>query len=300
MKRTTFTAFLVFISIFCFSQSLVTTNKTWSNLKVHYWNPNNTSTEFFKLTTDSTIDGHVYKQVEQSTDENQQIWAAYGFIREDSDKKVFFRFNAIEPEYLFYDFNVELNDTIAAYSVFTFSNTTYIHPVVYYVHSIDSILIGDNYRKQINLYDTVQPYYDYEHWIDSTGNTGGLLHNDDGSVGRDTYYLLCFYENGIIRYHRPGYSSCYILTGTGEEHFNNVSVKISSNPMTESSIITVEQPGGNAELQIDFFDFYGRPFCSKKICHHLYLKKEEFRSGIYLYRITGKYGSVLSGKLVVI
>lgn len=300
MKSSTFTVILLFISIFCLSQSLITTNKTWSNLKTNYWYPHNKSTEFFKFTTDSTINGHVYKKVEKSTDANQQFWLAYGFIREDSNKRVFFRFNAIEPEYLFYDFNVELNDTINAYTIFTCNDTAYIHSVFYYVHSIDSILIGDKYRKQINLHDTLVPYYDYEHWIDSTGNTGGLLHNDSPLAGRDSYSLLCFYENGFVKYNMPGYSSCYVLTGTGEEHSNTISVKISGNPMTESSVIIVEHLEGNTELKIDFFDFYGKPFCSKKICNFLYITKKEFRSGIYLYKITDKDGSIFSGKLIVL
>ena len=158
-------------------QSLVTTNKQWSNYRVMaifgYL-----LTEYIKFTSDTMIDGLTYKMVERSTDEYQMYWYSYGFIREDSDKKVFYKLNVAEPERLFYDFNLQLNDTITAWSVVTFQWTYWIgvESQLYRVNAIDSILIGDTYRKQIHLgFDTCTSCDD-EQWIDSTGNLGGILH----------------------------------------------------------------------------------------------------------------------------
>ena len=88
MKTTFFTIAFLFSIVIGFSQSIVTSTKAWSNLKMDYWNPYNLSTENIKFTTDTTINTLLYKKVERSTDINQQYWAFYGFIREDSIKRV--------------------------------------------------------------------------------------------------------------------------------------------------------------------------------------------------------------------
>ena len=294
------TGILFFSMVSCFSQSLVTSNKLWSNLKRDYWHPYNFSTEFFKFTTDTTVNGQVYKKVERSTDANQQYWTWYGLIREDTSKRVFFRYNAAQPEYLFYDFNATVNDTINAFTIHTLTyNQPSIFHVVYYVDSIDSVLIGDRYRKQINLKDTMDPFSVCEHWIDSTGNLGGLLHNMDMSVGRDDYDLLCFYEDGIVKYHHPDFTSCYVLLGIDKEHEPGYTVNISPNPMTDFATVTVGQPGVTSELQIDFFNLFGKPVLSKKIINTAQITRHEFTSGLYFYRIRGDDGSIKPGKLIV-
>jgi hypothetical protein len=55
MKKATFTIALFLGIVSGFSQSLVTSNKAWSNLKMDYWNPNNLSTENLKFTIDTVI-----------------------------------------------------------------------------------------------------------------------------------------------------------------------------------------------------------------------------------------------------
>jgi hypothetical protein len=299
MKPGIFTITFLFCTVFGFSQSLVTSTKSWSNLKSSYVNPFNLSTESLKFTADTTINGLVYKKVERSVDENQQFWSFYGFIREDSDKRVFYKLNADEPEYLFYNFDIQLYDTITAYSINTFGTNLSIQPQVYLVVSIDSVLVGDSYRKRLNLGSPEDSAYSFEQWIDSTGNTGGLLHNNEMLVGRDSYYLLCFSEDGIVKYHHPDFDSCYILTGVDNIDFVNLSVRIFPNPIIESSTLVVENSNRMAKMQIEIYDIQARVVYSKVFSHELQLTRNEFHPGIYFYKLSDGSGNISTGKIIV-
>ena len=299
MKKTIFTLALILSIIFGYSQSLVTSNKAWSNLKMDYWNPYNLSTENIKFTNDTVINNLVYKRIERSIDENQQNWAFYGYIREDSIKRVFYKSDYSTPEKLFYNFNLQLYDTITAYSINTFNNSLFIQPQVYFVVSIDNVLIGDTYRKRINLGSPGDSTYTFEHWIDSTGNTGGLLHNIELLVGRDSYSLLCFSEDGVMKYQNPNFTSCYVLTGSDDKQTVEWNVKVSPDPIIESSTLIVEHSNGATNMQIDFYDLTGRHVCSKSFFKELPLTRNDFQPGIYFYKISDSSGNIFTGKIIV-
>lgn len=264
-----------------------------------YWNPNNLSTENFKFTNDTVINNLVYKKVERSKDENQQNWSFYGYIREDSIKRVFYKLDYAEPEKLFYNFNLQLYDTITAYSINTNDNNLYIQPQVYFVVSVDSVLIGETFRKRINLGIPGDSTYEFEHWIDSTGNIGGLLHNFEILVGRDSYSLLCFSEDGVVKYQNPYFNSCYVLTGLDDKKPVDWSVKVSPDPIIESSILIVENSNRATNMQIDFYDLIGRNVCSKSFFKELQLTRNDFQPGIYFYKISDSSGNIFMGKIIV-
>ena len=299
MKKLTIIIVFFLNIVFGFSQSLVTSNKAWSNLKSNYWNPNNLTTENFKFTMDTTIDNLVYKKVERSIDENQQNWSFYGFIREDSIKRVFYKLNASEQEYLFYNFTIQLYETITAYGINTFENYLYIQPQIYFVISVDSVLIGETFRKRINLGIPEDSTFVFEKWIDSTGNIGGLLHNNEMLVGRDSYSLLCYSEDGIVKYHHPNYDSCYVLTGLDIKNGAEMKVRIFPNPIIERSTLVVENSNRTAKMQIDFYDLMGRKVYSKIFQNELQLTRNEFQPGIYFYKIVEIFGYNLMGKILV-
>lgn len=299
MKTSFLTIAFLFIIVIGFSQSLVTSTKSWSNLRIDYWNPNNLSTENIKFTTDTIINNLLYKKVERSTDENQQYWSFYGFIREDSIKRVFYKLTASDHDHLFYNFDIQLNDTLTAYSINTYENSIYLQPQIYVVISVDSVLIGETFRKRINLGIPEDSTFSFEHWIDSTGNIGGILHNNEMIVGRDSYSLLCFSEDGIAKYHQPDYNSCYVLTGLDEKKTYDWSVNVVPNPIIESSTLTVEHSNSGNNLQIDFFDLLGRDVYSKCFINEILLTRNDFQPGIYIYKLTDRSGNMLTGKIVV-
>jgi hypothetical protein len=266
---------------------------------MNYFNPTNFSTENLKFTNDTLINTLVYKKVMRSIDAYQQSWSDFGFIREDPDKRIFYKLNATDPEYLFYNFNIQLFDTITAYTINTFATNFFIQPQTYFVVSVDSALIGETFRKRINLGVIGDSTYSLEHWIDSTGNTGGLLHNNSMLVGRDSYGLLCFSEDGIVKYHMPGFDSCYIVTGLDNKQLNEMRVKIVPNPITDNSTLILENTNGEDDFIIDIYDVPGSKVCSKTFKNNLPLTRNAFQPGIYFYQIRGESGFIGTGKIVI-
>ena len=60
------------------------------------------------------------------------------------------------------------------------------------VDSIDSVLIGNNYRQRTNLHPL---WGGHEEWIEGIGSISGILHNSFGLIGGNYFELLCYYEN---------------------------------------------------------------------------------------------------------
>jgi len=299
MKRIIYISILLLNGFIGYSQCLVTENKEWSNLCHDYWIFWNYSTEHLKFTVDTVIDTKTYKKVERSIDEFHQFWFIYGYIREDSSKKVFYKLNAIDPEKLVYDFNAQLHDTLNVFALTTLSSNVSLIPLTYRVISIDSIQIGDKYRRQINLTNLQDSTWKLEHWIDSTGNLGGLLHNFDIYLGFDSYTLLCFSENGIIKYQNPDYNSCYVVTGIDNKCDTDQKVSIYPIPVTGSSKLVVYQQYHEMELVIEIIDLYGQIIYSKAFISETQINKSELRTGMYLFKIKNKSQEITRGKLII-
>lgn len=279
-------------------QSIVSTNRTWHNVENVYINyPPVFMTEIIQFTTDSIIDGKTYKTVERSTD--NQTWNPFGFIREDQDKKVWYRRTAGEQENLFYDFDLQLHDTLTAWSIVTCYGNVNIVPQHYYVYAIDSTLIGDTYRKQFNLsFNDTVPGWPAEQWIDSTGNPGGMLYNFVELVGRDSYSLLCYFENDILKFHNSYFDSCYVVTGINKPETAPNMVSVTPDPVVNRSVLKVSNTR-DEQLQISFFDASGRMLKSSAFTDECILSKDEFPAGIWFYRITG-VDQTLTGKFTVV
>lgn len=111
-----------------------------------------------------------YVQISITGGCTQQNFPGYqGAIRQDIiNKKVFFVPPAQSSELLLYDFTMETGDTIKGYLA-TFNSPPDV------VAEIDSVLIGDNYRKRWSI----NPCYDI-YLIEGVGSTFGLLKPSPG------------------------------------------------------------------------------------------------------------------------
>jgi hypothetical protein len=184
---------------FCNAQVLVRESKLWSNLEYGTERPEdqNYHSYWIKFEGDSLVHDTLYKKVSRSDDSLHINWISYGFMREDSFKRVYAldvpRVNYTSNEELIYDFNLEKDDSINSYDV------RYLH-----VDSVSHIYIANKSYKVIYL-----PYN--TKWIEGIGSLGGILHglNDIGFVGQANS-LVCFSENDSLIYHNNNYNFCFI------------------------------------------------------------------------------------------
>jgi len=201
---------------------------------------------------------------------------------------------------MIYDLNVQVHDTIYASGLITFYDNRHMDSIQYYVHHFDSILIDQTYRKRINLTLLYDTSYVFEQWIDSLGSLGGMLHNRTPFTGCDYYFLLCYYEDGILMYQNPDYTLChYWPTGIKENKFEGVTINIYPNPITGISFLEIKNIDNYRQVSINIFDLFGIEVWSKNIEKNSKINKEEIPPGFYLYRISGNDKVIGSGKLIV-
>lgn len=166
-----------------------------------------------------------------------------GALRQDTSlRKVFFVFPLSFVDTLLYDFNLSIGDTLPI----TFINYS---PDVF-ITSIDSVLMGSDYRKRFML-SIQRDWGVYGSLIEGIGSTYGLLNPmipwfEAGS------YLRCFTLNNQTLYQDPAWS-CIIDVGINEAANNN-SVNISPNPAQNSITITNNQ---TKELSLTIFSSIG-------------------------------------------
>ncbi len=99
MKKLLFLCLFIIRMLPVSGQTIVDSGKLWSDMYFHYSTFTST-TEFIKFSSDTIIEGINYKKVEMSTDENHTVWEFHGYARETTDKKVYYRLDALHSEKL--------------------------------------------------------------------------------------------------------------------------------------------------------------------------------------------------------
>ena len=286
MKMTVIVCIIMLNIIVSLGQSIVNSNKLWYNMIYYYTHPYpEIGTEIIKFTSDTVINSLIYKKVERTLDEAQMDWSSYGYIRENASKQIFYKFNPIDTERLLYDLNVQLHDTILVYGLSTYlGGYMGLEPMTLYVNLIDSVIIGQIYQKRINLgFYPADSLTVWEQWIDSTGSMSGILHNR--GAGLDTYILVCYFENGILKFHDTTYSSsCFT---------------ISPSPITSVSTLTINGIEDINSISIRFYNLLGKEVLFKYGEKRIEIYKNDFPSGISFYCLTINHKNLRTGKIII-
>jgi len=298
MKKYVLVCFLLMQGALSNGQSIIDTNKIWSNSYFHY-STLTFSTEFIRFTADTLIGTQSYKRVEAATDSNHASWAFHGYARETGDKKLYYRIAAASPEKLLYDLDVQPGDSLLVYTLYNYPSAIF-DSMMYHVTSKDSILVGNSFREQLHLSVNLAGYFmEVEQWIAGMGSLGGMLHNTTGKVGGDSFTLMCYYENSVLLWHQPSGSNCYILTGVGNNGFRSNAISIRPNPLTSVSLIRAEGQFSRLPLEIDFYDPLGRLTGSQRFTGELQISRDDFRQGVFYYIISSGEGQVARGTMMV-
>lgn len=136
---------------------------------------------------------HARQEYEQGSDQSQWCWESiqifdfhFGDIREDG-KKVFLK-RPSEIEYLAYDFNLDIGDTVPCPGNSTAPDSLRI------IDSIDSVIVNGVYRKRYVIFDGVNI-------IEGIGASTGLFNPLFPSFGICYRAMECHTENNIPQYY---------------------------------------------------------------------------------------------------
>jgi hypothetical protein len=197
--RTLFIIAILFLCLsICHTQVLVSESKLWSNLEYGTEQPENQNYQTFwiKFEGDSLIHDTIYKKVFRSDDSLHATWISYGFIREDSSKRVYIygvpKYNTSSQEELLYDFSLKKGDSISI-------GQGYYLPI----DSVGYITLENKTFKTI--------YISSLEWIEGIGSLDGIFYGINNMLLSGIYrYLVCYFENGSLIYHNNNYNSCFI------------------------------------------------------------------------------------------
>jgi hypothetical protein len=209
-----------------------------------------TTEEFHSIliTGDTIINSQTYHKLNipaiQVLTNSCSIYTTLGYngaIREDSaNKTVYIMAPSSTTEEVLYDFNLQVGDTVRGYFYNTISGN---HEVV---QSIDSVLVGGNYRKRWNI----NPNYQVQ-FIEGVGSTYGLIETLPGGFVTDlpAISVICFSENNMTLYPN-NLGNCNLITSMESPENNPGISKIFPNPFSDETTIYADHILSNATLTI--------------------------------------------------
>lgn len=265
---------------------MVSESKLWSNLEYGSEQPDheNYHSYWIKFQGDSIIHNTLYKKMFRSDDSLHMNWVSYGFMREDSSKKVYAYgiptnyFSA--SEVLLYDFNINKGDRLSI-------------GLGFYI-PVDSVGYMTLENKK---YKTI--YISSIKWIEGIGSTDGIIWGMNNLLlsGLDRY-LVCYSENDSLFYHSQNLNSCFInhvATGIQVLNEQKVSVQLTKDNNETFLLFSGALP---AEIKMSIYDVTGKLLYNGIYnINKINLSELNLHSGFYVFEaITGnqKY----CGKLI--
>lgn len=207
-----------------------------------------------------------------------------GAFRQDTIlKKLFIIPNSQNSEQIFYDFNLQVGDTLKGYL-----SSLFIDNIVV---SIDSVLVGNSFCKRWNLND---PCYNIS-IIEGVGSTYGLIESDLGCVVTRIFTLDCFNHNGISLYPNSA-SNCEQVTQINS--IDNSSNKIKVFPNPSNGIFTVDIDPSLNICEIILSDLLGNIILRQPFNNQTELIINKLQSGTYILSLITKNGRVAIRKKI--
>lgn len=239
------------------------TNATWCDERYdNGWPYSNYFYFYYKTDGKFTINDTIYTIISDNYD---QITC---YLREEN-KKVYCRWNTDVPEFVLYDFDKDISDTVILHQNYGDSYTGI-------VESIDSLLIGDEYHKRyyIQCWEWSSFYF-----TEGVGSNAGLMYCDIPWV--DIYgNLYCFSLNDTI-YKADGSGEkspgdCWDYIGIRENTFEDLTVY--PNPASEWIYVN-----DNNDCKLELYDMSGR-LCRQSQSKSIFIR--DLEDGIYFLRVS--------------
>ena len=256
----------------------------------------------YGISGDTIINSTSYKKIYLLNDtifplELGQYCAA---IREDSNKIIYITDCQCcsepisdEEEVILYDFSKNVGDTV-------FVGVDGYGPLGYYIiENIDSILIDDTFRKTFHFVDG-----DYlEYWIEGIGSTRVLFSPvTPETTGSLKWELICFNQDGVVKYLNPAYSNCFpILTAINEESIKSIQLHLNPNPVTGTSILDLSKTN-QVFINMSVYNMLGVKMNQIDLIHQskVEISINEYPPGAYFYLLQSKNNQTISNKFIVI
>ncbi len=233
----------LFMNINLNSQSYVRfpqDSAVWNCLLWHQWAPNRIvlKNSTYLLGGDTMLNGEFYKKVYYDDPNSMVDPPKYiGGLREDINKNIYFfpRFIHLENAYGITQFP---NNT-SEHLLYTFNNLQVgmvlpINQGVTTIHldAIDSVLVGDTYRKRYHI--NQENLLELDYWIEGIGSVKDLFITYSYEF-EWRFYTLCFTDTVTYYINTPtGDNCCYYSTPAATAELTNEDGRLFPNPVSKT------------------------------------------------------------------
>ncbi len=233
----------------------------------------------YQITGDTIMSGINYKIISGC---GAQWFCDIGGIRENN-KIIYFRPDTASTEYVLYDFNKTVGDTIIhPYGGAVCSNDTVI------IMQEDSVQCSDGYHRQLLLSSSAI-------WIEGIGSMSYLLSPCNVLCVSGNDVLQCMSGDSGFAY--PfGSTSCFV--SVSENTLFSDAIYLFPNPFHTTTTLEIKEDFTNCELNI--YDSFGKQVRRQNILSRITLINcDGFAEGIYFYQIISNKGQLVSGRFIV-
>jgi hypothetical protein len=221
----------------------------------------------YRILKDTLIEGKTYQIFTKTTYNtecsNDSTFERVSFyIRNDINNKLAFYFNGTD-EYLLYNFNLELGDTLQGYQFINEPDYS-----VYYISQIDSIVIEGEYFMRYKVNCTNNPDFPVGYLMEGIGYTWGII--EDVPTGFWPFYeLRCCHINNSLVYSYSYTNECNLETDTclvdNRQIIKNETFTLAPNPATNTITVKLNNTTDILEfIEIELLDITGKTILNKK------------------------------------
>lgn len=272
-------------------------NAFWQFEHVNYINPPYYLDQTrYGLNGDTLIGSYNYTKLYSLFDSTlTSTYSTYYAALREENKKVYTIFNGSSAEYLLYDFNLSVGDTIHYNYSGTFARV---------LASIDSVLLLDGaYRKRFN-FNGAGSSAGPDVVIEGIGSNVGVGLFEPFVASQctcaDGYDFTCFKQNDTALYVvNPRCNRCFCEKLTGINNIKQLTAKISPNPFKTQTTLQTDEILINATLILS--NSLGQIVKQIKNVNGqtITIQRDNLPNGIYFINITEGNKIIASSKLVI-
>lgn len=199
-------------------------------------------------------------------------------IRDNGLGQVYFRTDGFDGEWLLYDFDVEVGDTLLFDFPFSFDSLR--------VASVDTVTMVGVERKRIGVTSYLGGTWPTQYWIQGIGSDGGLFNPCQGASVSGTSWLACMSESGIIQFGQtPGQpGDCLIYLPVPTVSADQAAVQVFPNP--GKGMLTITCTIGAKVSAVRVMDAHGASVGTWRMDgDRLSMATEDWTSGVYTIEV---------------
>lgn len=269
-----------------------TENAQWNVFYASKWedSPNDTILFQYSLQGDTTINNTTYRKVCRNIGTiAQSIYKGIGGLREQ-DKKIYYyglsyaeRFGILfNHEVLLYDFTKNIGDTVWLNK--EWETNKILWKKSYIITKIDSINIGNEYRKRYNgcIIEGIGDVMD--------GLLGRITPHPTCIGCSQEWHFICFRQKGERVYKNPDYMDCNSIKKTDSAYnglinpIKYTSVTVSPNPLMSTSVIKWNTTNNNLLTTLVISDVLGKTIKTLNVSGltEISINRKDFVKGLYV------------------